>query len=450
MLELGERDGEWVEVLGGIEPGTPYVAEQSYPDQGRHRKVRRQPRPLRAPSPCSNASSASPSASLAGAGRSRWRSPRSASGTTRACRSTPCRTSPMSRCRSTPRRRATRRSRSSSASPSRSRPRMAGLPGCDYTRSISRYGLSQVTVVFEDGTDIYFARQLVDERLQQAKRRSCRPASSRDWARSPPASARSSCTRSRPQPGAAAGRQPWTPTDLRTLQDWVIRPQLRNVPGVTEVNTIGGYEQQYPRHARIPTRAARLRPDACATCWRRSRRNNANVGAGYIERNGEQYLIRVPGQVGDARGASRHRRRHARRRADPGRATWRRSWSGSELRTGAATAERPRSRARHRLHAGRREQPHRLAARPPTRLEEVNATLPEGVVATPVYDRTDLVDATIATVQKNLLEGALLVIVVLFLLLGNVRAALDHRRGHPAVDADDHHRHGAEPGSAAT
>ena len=122
---------------------------------------------------------------------------------------------------------------------------IAGLPKLSYTRSLSRYGLSQVTVVFEDGTDIYFARQLVNERLQQAK---SQLPEGLEPIMGPIATG---LGRNLHVHGRAAGRRkqaaeatPWTPTELRTIQDWVVRPQLRNVPGVTEVNTIGGFVKQ--------------------------------------------------------------------------------------------------------------------------------------------------------------------------------------------------------------
>ena len=215
---------------------------------------------------------------------------------------------------------------------------------------------------------------------------------------------------------------PWTPTDLRTLQDWVVRPQLRNTPGVTEVNTIGGFERQIhitPDPARLVALGFTLHDVVAAVAA-----NNQNVGAGYIERNGQQFLVRVPGQVADLDGDPRHRARPPRRRADPrARCRRRRRRPGAAHRRG--DAERPRGRARHGLHAGRRQQPRRVAqaaarqaAKPPT------PACRAGVRAKPVYDRTALVDRTIATVATNLVEGALLVIVVLFLLLGNFRAAL--------------------------
>ena len=297
---------------------------------------------------------------------------------------------------------------------------LAGLARLEYTRSISRYGLSQVTVVFEDGTDIYFARQQVAERLQQAV--SQLPAGV-EPSLGPVATGLGEIfmyTVEADSDAATADGQAWTPTSLRTLQDWVIRPQLRNLKGVTDVNTVGGFVRQFhitPDPAKLLAYGLTLRDvlDAVA-------RNNASVGAGYIERSGEQYLIRVPGQVADADGIRQivvaMREGLPLRLSDVAELK-----EGSELRTGAATKDG------HEVVLGTvfmlvGENSRAVAQRAGDRLKEIDATLPEGVSARAVYDRTDLVDRTIATVRKNLIEGALLVIAVLFLLLGNLRAAL--------------------------
>ena len=297
---------------------------------------------------------------------------------------------------------------------------LAGLPRLEYTRSVSRYGLSQVTVVFEDGTDIYFARQLVNERLQSVR---AQLPEGIEPKMGPIATGLGEIFMYtvEAEPGALkADGQPWTPTDLRTLQDWVVRPQLRNLEGVTEVNTIGGYVRQFhvtPDPLKLVAYGLTLRDvmDAIA-------RGNANVGAGYIERAGEQYLIRSPGQVTDIEGLGRivvARRGglpiHVHDVAEV--------LEGTELRTGAAT-ENGREIVLGTVFMLVGENSRAVATRTDARLAEVNRGLPEGVAARPVYDRTDLVDRTIATVEKNLLEGALLVIAVLFALLGNLRAAL--------------------------
>lgn len=297
---------------------------------------------------------------------------------------------------------------------------MGGLPNLDYTRSLSRYGLSQVTVVFKDGTDIYFGRQLIAERLQELK------------SKLPPGIEPSMGPIStglgeiymytvEAKPGALAkSGQPFTPTDLREIQDWVIKPQLRNIPGVVEVNTIGGYEKQFhvtPFPEKLVAYGVSMND-----LMRALEMNNSNVGAGYIERNGEQYLIRVPGQVktiADIANIIVTRRDgmpiYIRDMADV--------VLGKELRTGAAT-ENGEEVVLGTVFMLIGENSRTVSERVSEKMKEINKTLPEGVVAKTVYNRTNLVDATIDTVKRNLLEGALLVIVVLFLLLGNIRAAL--------------------------
>jgi len=297
---------------------------------------------------------------------------------------------------------------------------MAGLPNLDYSRSISRYGLSQVTVVFKDGTDIYFARQLVNERIQEVKSQ-LPPGLEPTMGPISTGLGEIFMFTVEPEEGAKkADGMAYTPTDLREIQDWVVRPQLRNLQGVTEVNTIGGFVKQFhvtPRPDQLMAYALTLRDvlDALA-------RNNANVGAGYIERYGEQYLVRVPGQVSGI--PEIQNIVVARRSGQPVRV---RDVAdvilGEELRTGAAT-ENGKEVVLGTVFMLIGENSRDVSTRVATRLADVNRSLPEGVVAKTVYDRTSLVDRTIATVQKNLAEGALLVIVILFLLLGNIRAAL--------------------------
>ena len=297
---------------------------------------------------------------------------------------------------------------------------IAGLPGLDYTRSISRYGLSQVTAVFADGTDIYFARQLINERLQTA-RSQLPPGVEPEMGPIATGLGEIFMYTLEARPGARkADGTPYNAEDLRTLQDWVIRPQLRNTPGVTEVNSIGGYERQY-HVTPLPDRMAAygLALDDVVEALGR---NNANVGAGYVERYGEQYLVRVPGQAGGVedlksiivtnRGGVPIRINDV---ADVG--------MGQELRTGAAT-ENGQEVVLGTVVMLAGENSRVVARAAAERLDQAAKALPAGVEAVAIYDRTDLVERAVWTVEKNLLEGALLVIVVLFLLLGNVRAAL--------------------------
>ncbi len=297
---------------------------------------------------------------------------------------------------------------------------MAGLPNLEQTRSLSRYGLSQVTVIFKDGTDIYFARQLVNERIQEARDKlppGITPAmgpistglgeiylwtvEAKDGAKKPDG-------------------QPYTATDLREIQDWIIKPQLRNVPGVTEINSIGGFAKEY-QISPIPERLASLGVTLQDIVTALDR-NNGNVGAGYIEKRGEQYLIRAPGQVKtledignvilSSAGGVPIRVRDV---AEVG--------IGRELRTGAATAN-GREVVLGTVFMLIGQNSRTVSQAVDKKMVEINRSLPEGVHAVTVYDRTVLVDKAIATVKKNLLEGAILVIVILFLFLGNIRAAI--------------------------
>ena len=297
---------------------------------------------------------------------------------------------------------------------------LGGLPRLDYMRSLSFYGLSQVTVAFEDGTDLYFARQLLAERLQQT-REQLPPGATPQMGPVSTGLGEIYMWTVDAKPGARkADGSAYTPTDLRELQDWVIKPQLRNVPGVVEVNSIGGFEKQYqitPHPEKLIAFGLSFRDLVEAL-----EKNNANIGAGYIERNGEQYLIRAPGQVRNlaevrdiviaTRDAVPIRIRDVAGVAE-----------GHELRNGAAThngGEAVLGTAFMLLGDNSRTVSHAVDKR----MEDVNRSLPPGIVANTVYDRTDLVDATIETVKKNLFEGAVFVIAVLFALLGNVRAAL--------------------------
>ena len=297
---------------------------------------------------------------------------------------------------------------------------MAGLPHLEETRSLSRYGLSQVTVVFKDGTDIYFARQLVNERIQAAKGQlpagvepEMGPVSTGlgeiyMWTVDA-------------KPGALKpDGTPYSSTDLREIQDWIIKPQLRNVPGVTEINTIGGYTKEFhvaPVPAKLVAYGLTMRDVAEAL-----ERNNSNVGAGYIEKEGEQYLIRAPGQVGSI--AEMKDIVVATPQGVPVRVADVADVAiGKELRTGAATQNG------HEVVLGTvfmliGENSRAVSQAVAQRLDEINRTLPKGVVANTVYDRTILVDKAIGTVRTNLLEGAMLVIAILFIFLGNIRAAI--------------------------
>ena len=297
---------------------------------------------------------------------------------------------------------------------------LSGLPGLDYTRSISRYGLSQVTVAFKDGTDIYFARQLVNERVQSAKSQLPEGAEPTLGPISTGLGEIFMYT-VEAKPGAVkADGTAWNSEDLRTLQDWVVKPQLRNTPGVTEVNTIGGFERQYhvtPLPERLSAYGLTMTDVITAL-----EGNNVNRGAGYVEKAGEQYLVRVPGQAATIADLAsivvQTRSGVPIRVADVADVAL-----GEELRTGAATQD-GKEVVLGTVFMLIGENSRTVAEAVAKRLEVANKALPAGVQAVAVYDRTDLVERTIKTVEKNLTEGALLVIVILFLLLGNFRAAI--------------------------
>lgn len=291
---------------------------------------------------------------------------------------------------------------------------MSGLPQLDYSRSISRYGLSQVTVVFEDDTDVYFARQLVNERLSEVK--SQLPAGI-EPAMGPIATGLGEIFMYTINSSEGARHDPM---QLRTVQDWIVRPQLRQTPGVVEVNTVGGYTKQFhilPDPDRLLAYKLSFNDILSALA-----RNNLNTGAGYIERFGAQYLIRSPGQLADLEEIREIsvaiRDDVPLRLRDVAQVA-----IGHELRDGAATQD-GKEVVLGTVFMLIGENSREVARATAERLKQIKPSLPEGVELIPLYDRTSLVDKTIATVQKNLAEAALLVVAVLLLLLGNWRAAL--------------------------
>ncbi|MDU8459567.1 CusA/CzcA family heavy metal efflux RND transporter [Pseudomonas syringae group sp. J254-4] len=297
---------------------------------------------------------------------------------------------------------------------------MAGLPGLQQTRSLSRSGLSQVTVIFEDGTDLFFARQLVGERLQIAKDQLPEGVDAMMGPISTGLGEIFLWTVEAREGALKEDGTPYTPTDLRVIQDWIIKPQLRNVPGVAEINTIGGFAKQY-QIAPDPKKLAAYKltlNDLVAAL----ERNNANVGAGYIERGGEQLLIRAPGQLGTVDDIANIVIAHV--QGTPIRiSSVAEVGIGKEMRSGAAT-ENGREVVLGTVFMLIGENSRTVSQAVAAKLADINRTLPEGVEAVTVYDRTNLVEKAIATVKKNLIEGAILVIVILFLFLGNIRAAL--------------------------
>ncbi|WDE03409.1 CusA/CzcA family heavy metal efflux RND transporter [Thalassomonas viridans] len=297
---------------------------------------------------------------------------------------------------------------------------LAGVPGLVNTRSVSRYGLSQVVAIFTDETDVYFARQLVGEKLNGAK-------ADLPLGLEPELGPIStglgeifmftvdSLPGATNEDGSAV-----TPTDLRTVHDWIIRPQLMQVEGVVEVNPIGGFK----REILIAIKPEKLLAHGLSqqNVIRAVGEHNQNRGAGFIERNGAQWLVRLPGQLADLEQLA-----NVPIAAKTGLGLKIKDVAevkeGKELRSGAAT-QNGREVVMSTVFMLIGENSQKVAKDVGEKLAQINKSLPEGIVATAVYDRTRLVNKTLDTVKTNLTEGAILVIVILFLLLGNFRAAL--------------------------
>ena len=295
-----------------------------------------------------------------------------------------------------------------------------GLPKLAYTRSLSRYGLSQVTVVFEEGTDIYFARNLIDNRLG-AIQSVLPPGIEPEIGPISTGLGEIFMYTVQALPVATmVNGQPYDATALREIQDWIIKPQLAQVKGVIEINSIGGFNKQY--HVTPDPKKLLYYRVSIEDLVNALQANNDNRGAGYIERNGQQLLVRSPGQLATVEDIGNVI--ITERDSVPVKLEDVASIGiGKELRSGAATQDGKETvlgTAMMLIGANSRTVARDVA----NKLEDVQDSLPNGVTVEAVYDRTRLVDKAIATVTKNLLEGALLVIVVLFALLGNIRAAL--------------------------
>ena len=288
---------------------------------------------------------------------------------------------------------------------------ISGLPDLEEVRSLSKFGLSQVTVIFADGTDIYFARQLITERLGTVELPAGLP---------------------RPTMGPVATglgevfhyvltSETRDLGELRTIHDWIIKPQMRSVPGVAEVNTWGGLERQY--QVIVDPRSLLKYNLTLFDVFEALRRNNLNVGGGNITRAGELLLVQGVGRLESLAEVG-----NVMITAEDGVPTYVRDVGevvdGHELRRGAVTYD---GKGEAVLGLGfmlMGENTREATQRMKDRMEQIRPTLPDDVEVTTVYDRTELVDRVIHTVQENLFIGALLVIAVLFIFLGNLRAGL--------------------------
>ncbi len=289
---------------------------------------------------------------------------------------------------------------------------MGGIPGVQEVRSLSWYGLSQVVVIFSDNVDTYFARQLVNERINVAREQI-------------PASVPA------PQLGPvttglgeiyhyAVESETRSPMELRTIQDWVIRPQLRTVPGVVEANGMGGYEKQF--EVQIDPQKLLARSLSLRQIIEAVERNNSNAGGGFIERSGEQTLVRSVGLassiqdianivVASQKGTPILLRDVAEVKEGSPSRTGVSSKDGREAVVGIALMLKgANSRA--------------VSVAVDEKMKIIRKQLPADVKVTTAYNRAELVEKTIGTVEKSLLEGGLLVVLVLLLLLGNFRGAI--------------------------
>jgi cobalt-zinc-cadmium resistance protein CzcA len=294
---------------------------------------------------------------------------------------------------------------------------MSGLPDVEEIRSVSKFGLSAVTVVFEESVDTYFARQLVLERLSQAREQIPENIGSPEMG--PISTGLGEIYQYELKAAPDSG---YDATSLRTIQDWSVRRQLLGVPGVTEVNSFGGYEKQYQirlEPARLQSYGLSIRDVLEAVV-----RNNANVGGAYIESGEEQYLLRGIGLVNSTDDIASI----VVKTGPEGVPVYVRDLgdvvTGATVRQGAVTAD-----GEGEIVAGiammlKGENTRTVVEHVKERIGQVMKTLPEGVELIPFYDRTELVDRTIKTVVTNLVEGAVLVIIVLILLLGNWRGAV--------------------------
>ena len=297
---------------------------------------------------------------------------------------------------------------------------MSGMPNLEQTRSISRYGLSQVTIIFKDGTDIYWARQLINQRLQEAQ--SALP-DNIDPQMSPISTGLGEIyqwvIKAEPNAKKADGSA-YTAMDLREIQDWIVRPQLQRVAGVAEVNSIGGYNKTYivsPDLKRLQQLQIPVTDLQTALT-----ENNENRGAGFLEQNGQQLTVRVPGTLNSIQDIENvmlsQKNGLPIRVADVATVS-----IGHDLRTGGATYNGEETvLGIAMMMMG--ENSKTVAQALDRKMQEVKRSLPTGVVVETVYNRSSLVDKAIKTVAKNLIEGAILVIVILFIFLGNFRAAL--------------------------
>ncbi|MDQ3749785.1 MAG: CusA/CzcA family heavy metal efflux RND transporter, partial [Acidobacteriota bacterium] len=294
---------------------------------------------------------------------------------------------------------------------------MSGLPDVEEIRSVSKFGLSAVTVVFDDSVDIYFARQVILERLSQAREQI--PESIGSPEMGPISTGLGEIYQYELK---AAPNSGYDATALRTIQDWNVRRQLLGVPGATEINSFGGYEKQY--QVRLDPNKLQSYGLSLRDVYEAVGRNNSNVGGAYIEKGAEQYLLRGIGLVEKTEDINNIVVKTGKEGVPVYVRDIAEVVEGATVRQGAVTADGEGEIVAGIVMMLKGENSRTVVNAVKERVEQVKKSLPAGVELVPFYDRTELVDRTISTVVTNLVEGALLVILVLILLLGNWRGAL--------------------------
>jgi heavy metal efflux system protein len=294
---------------------------------------------------------------------------------------------------------------------------MSGLPNVEEIRSVSKFGISNVTIVFSDSTDIYFARQLVLERLATAREQI--PPNIGAPEMGPIATGLGEIYQYEVK---AAGGNKYSATDLRTIHDWNIRRQLMGVPGVTEVNAHGGFGKQY--EVKLSPEKLQSYGLTLRAVYEAVTRNNGTVGGGYIEKGAEQYLLRGVGLVENTEDIGNIVVKTGKEGVpvfvkDLGEIV-----EGKAIRQGAVSADGEGEIVTGMAIMLKGENSRTVAGRVSERIAEIRKTLPPGISIEPFYDRTALVKRAIGTVTTNLVEGAILIIIVLLLLLGNWRGAV--------------------------
>ncbi|MBJ6749984.1 efflux RND transporter permease subunit [Geomonas anaerohicana] len=299
---------------------------------------------------------------------------------------------------------------------------MRGLPDIEQLRSVTKFGLSIVTVVFKDNVDIYFARQLVFERLAEAREQVPKGV---EVAMGPIGTAMGEIYQY-----TLEGKVPQEPdakraylTNLRTVQEWVVTPQLKSVPGVNEINSFGGYFKQYQvevspdKLLKYGVTVAEVH-DAIGS-------NNSNVGGNVLERGSDQYIVRGVGLIqttGDIETIVL--------KSQGGTPVYLRDVAqvkvGEAVRMGAAVKDAAGEAVGGIVMMLRGENSRDVVARVAAKVKEINENnmLPDGVKLVPYYDRSDIVKASVGTVNKALVEGAILVLIVLYLLLNSIRGSI--------------------------